>query len=79
MPASGLQRTPPSIVRPRPGRDGLSGGGDGATPPEGMRAMHQAVANSRYVELDPAAHISNLEQPEAFNGALTTFLAANAA
>ena len=44
-----------------------------------MRAMHQAVANSRYVELDPAAHISNLEQPEAFNGALTTFLAANAA
>ncbi len=42
-----------------------------------MRAMHQAVATSRYVELDPAAHISNLEQPDAFNDALKTFLADN--
>ena len=41
--------------------------------------MHQAVADSQYVELDPAAHISNLEQPEAFNDALTTFLAENTA
>jgi 3-oxoadipate enol-lactonase len=57
----------------------IAGAGDGATPPEGMRAMHQAVANSQYVELDPAAHISNLEQPEAFNDALTTFLAENPA
>ncbi|MCH8097105.1 MAG: hypothetical protein IID53_08505 [Proteobacteria bacterium] len=47
--------------------------------PEGMRAMHQAVANSRYVELDPAAHISNLEQPDAFNDALSGFLAENTA
>ncbi len=77
MPASGFQRTPPSIMSPRPGRDDLSGGGDGATPPEGMRAMHDAVANSRYVEFDPAAHISKLEQPEAFNDALKSFLAEN--
>ena len=55
----------------------IAGSGDGATPPEGMRAMHQAVANSRYVELDPAAHISNLEQPEAFNDAISGFLAEN--
>ena len=66
-------------MRPRPGRDGLSGGGDGATPPEGMRAMHETVANSRYVELDPAAHISNVEQPEAFNDAFSGFLAENPA
>ena len=39
--------------------------------------MHETVANSGYVELDPAAHISNLEQPAAFNEPLKTFLAAN--
>ena len=44
-----------------------------------MRAMHQVVANSQYVELDPAAHISNPEQPDAFNDALKTFLAENPA
>jgi 3-oxoadipate enol-lactonase len=55
----------------------IAGSGDGATPPDGMRAMHQAVRNSRYVELDPAAHISNLEQPEAFNEAISAFLAEN--
>ena len=55
----------------------IAGAGDGATPPEGMRAMHERVANSQYVELDPAAHISNLEQPEAFNDAISGFLAEN--
>ena len=35
------------------------------------------MANSRYVELDPAAHISNLEPREAFNDAISGFLAAN--
>ncbi len=66
-------------MTPRPGRGGWTGAGGGATPPEGMRAMHQAVANSRYVELDPVAHISNLERPDALNEALKTFLAENMA
>lgn len=52
----------------------IAGAQDGATPPDGMRAMHAAVPGSRYVELDPAAHLSNLEQPEAFNQALRGFL-----
>ncbi len=66
-------------MRPRPGRDGWSGAGGGATPPEGMREMHQAVANSQSVEHDPAAHISNLEQPEAFNDTISAFLVENTA
>ncbi len=53
----------------------IAGAQDTGTPPEGARAMHAAVAGSRYVELDPAAHLSNLEQPAAFNEALLAFLA----
>lgn len=52
----------------------IAGAQDSATPPDGMRAMHAAVHGSRYVELDPAAHLSNLEQAEAFNAALREFL-----
>jgi 3-oxoadipate enol-lactonase len=53
----------------------IAGAQDVATPPKGMRAIEEEIAGARYVELDPAAHLSNLEQPEAFNAALGTFLA----
>ncbi|HSR55228.1 MAG TPA: alpha/beta fold hydrolase, partial [Alphaproteobacteria bacterium] len=54
----------------------IAGREDGACPAEGIRADHEAVAGSEYVELSPAAHISNLEQPEAFTKAVEDFLAA---
>jgi 3-oxoadipate enol-lactonase len=49
---------------------------DIATPAEGMRAMQAAIAGSEYVELNPASHLSNLEQPDAFTAAVQKFLAA---
>lgn len=53
----------------------IAGAGDGAAPAEGMKVMHQAVKGSGYVELSPASHISNLEQPQAYNDAVMGFLA----
>lgn len=53
----------------------IAGAGDGAAPAAGMKVMHQAVKGSEYVELSPASHISNLEQPQAYNDAVTGFLA----
>jgi len=55
----------------------IAGAQDIATPPDGMRAMQSVLANAQYVELDPAAHLSNLEQPEAFTAAVRDFLAAH--
>ena len=54
----------------------IAGAQDFATPPEGMRAMQRAISGARYVELEPASHLSNLEQPEAFTGAVEEFLTA---
>jgi len=53
----------------------IAGAQDIATPPAGMRAMQASIDGARYVELDPAAHLSNLEQPVAFDAALRDFLA----
>ncbi|MBT4427732.1 MAG: alpha/beta fold hydrolase, partial [Rhodospirillaceae bacterium] len=54
----------------------IAGAEDMATPAAGMRAMQAAIAGSEYVELSPASHLSNLEQPDAFTAAAQTFLAA---
>ncbi len=48
---------------------------DALTPPEFSRSMHEAVGGSRLVVIPEAGHISNLEAPDAFNGALAEFLA----
>jgi 3-oxoadipate enol-lactonase len=48
---------------------------DGATP-GAMRKLHEKVAGSRFVELPGAGHISNMERPAEFNGAIRDFLAA---
>jgi 3-oxoadipate enol-lactonase len=53
----------------------IAGAQDIATPPERMRAMQAAISGSQYVELDPASHLSNLEQPQAFTAAVRDFLA----
>jgi len=50
-------------------------GSKDATVP-GQKAINAAIAGSRLVELDGAGHLSNLEQPKAFTGALQQFLAA---
>ena len=52
----------------------IAGTQDAATPPAGMRLMHERIKGSRYVELD-AAHLSNIEQAPAFTAALKEFLA----
>ena len=52
----------------------IVGAQDGGTPPEAAQAMHKEVAGSQYVEIDPAAHVSNMENPVAFNKTLDDFL-----
>ena len=48
---------------------------DGTTP-AAMRQLHETVSGSGFVELKGAGHISNLDQPEAFTGAMREFLRA---
>lgn len=48
----------------------IVGSEDMLTPPSAARKMHDALPNSRLVEIPGAAHLSNLEAPEAFNQAL---------
>jgi len=50
------------------------GENDGVTPPDAARAMHEHIGGSRLVVIPEAGHLSNLEAPEAFNGALAEFL-----
>lgn len=40
---------------------------------EGM-AMHRAIAGSRFIDIPGAGHLSNVDSPGAFNGALREFL-----
>jgi 3-oxoadipate enol-lactonase len=51
----------------------ISGSEDPATTPEAMRAIHAALAESTYVELE-AAHLSNIERSGEFTEALSSFL-----
>ena len=48
---------------------------DHGTPPEMARVIHENLRGSELVVIPSAAHLSNVEQPEAFNKALTDFLA----
>ncbi|KPF89331.1 3-oxoadipate enol-lactonase [Novosphingobium sp. AAP83] len=51
----------------------IAGRQDPATPPDHAEAIVQAIASARLVSLE-AAHLSNIEQPEAFTSALLDFL-----
>jgi pimeloyl-ACP methyl ester carboxylesterase len=53
----------------------LVGEEDAITPPAHSRAMADAAPGARLVEISAAGHLSNLENPEAFNHALLGFLA----
>ncbi|MCU1239390.1 MAG: Beta-ketoadipate enol-lactone hydrolase [Candidatus Acidoferrum typicum] len=51
----------------------ISGTHDPGTPPSDGKFIANQIANARYVELD-AAHLSNIEQREAFTHELSKFL-----
>src|SRR5262245_32615917 len=51
----------------------VAGSIDVPTPPEGLRFIHEAIAGSKMLTLD-AAHLSNVEQSEAFTSAVMGFL-----
>jgi 3-oxoadipate enol-lactonase len=48
---------------------------DQGTPVAASRTMHEKIAGSELVILKSASHLSNMEQPEEFTRAITTFLA----
>lgn len=50
---------------------------DAGTPVAMSQAIHSAIKGSELVVIPSASHLSNLEQPEKFNQALTGFLAAH--
>jgi len=52
----------------------LVGEKDAVTPPDAAKAMHEKIAGSKLVTIPHAGHVSNLENPEAFNQALLVFL-----
>jgi 3-oxoadipate enol-lactonase len=52
----------------------LVGDQDPITPPSAAQAIHKAVAGSQLHIIPNAAHMSNLENPEAFNAPLQAFL-----
>jgi 3-oxoadipate enol-lactonase len=52
----------------------VGGEEDTVTPPDLSRAMQRAIRGAELVILPRAGHLSNLEQPEAFNDALARFL-----
>ena len=55
----------------------LVGSEDQITPPEMAAGMENAIRGAWLVHIKGAGHLSNLEQPEAFNQALLTFLRSN--
>ena len=53
----------------------IAGTADPATPPEALQFIHERIGGSRLVTLD-AAHLSNVEQHDAFTAALLEFVRA---
>ena len=53
----------------------ICGDEDQPTPPELSRKLHHAIAGSRLEMIPNAGHLTNLEQPDAFNSAVERLLA----
>lgn len=51
------------------------GADDPGTTPEAARAISERIPGATLVVIESASHLSNVEQPEAFNAALLEFLA----
>jgi 3-oxoadipate enol-lactonase len=56
----------------------ICGENDPGTPPAMAREIHENLPGSKLVLIPQAAHLSNIEQPEAFNRALAEFLSSPA-
>ena len=54
----------------------FAGTDDPATPPASLRAIQEQIAGAELVELEPAAHLLNIEQAKAFNARLAAWLGA---
>jgi 3-oxoadipate enol-lactonase len=52
----------------------IVGENDGVTPPDASRKLHEHIGGSKLVVIPESGHLSNLEAPEAFNGAFGEFL-----
>jgi 3-oxoadipate enol-lactonase len=52
----------------------LAGTDDPSTPPAELEAIAAEIPNARLVVLEDARHLVNVEQPDAFNDALASFL-----
>jgi 3-oxoadipate enol-lactonase len=52
----------------------IAGAADVATPPEQMREQFADLPDARWVELEDAGHLANLEAPAAFTRAVQRFL-----
>ncbi len=52
----------------------LVGADDPSMPVAVSRAIHERIPGSEFQEIPAAMHLCNLEQPEAFNAAVTSFL-----
>ncbi len=52
----------------------ICGSEDHGAPPENTRQMHAMIKGSRFLEIEQAGHISNIEKPEIFNAAVIKLL-----
>jgi 3-oxoadipate enol-lactonase len=52
----------------------ICGTEDHGAPPDNTRQMHQSIKGSRFVAIEQAGHISNVEHPRIFNEAVVSFL-----
>jgi pimeloyl-ACP methyl ester carboxylesterase len=52
----------------------IVGRDDTLTPPAESQRISSAIPGARLVEIPDAGHLPNLEQPDAFNSAVRTFL-----
>jgi pimeloyl-ACP methyl ester carboxylesterase len=52
----------------------IVGAEDVVTPPASSENLHKRIPGSQLVQIPHAGHLSNLEQPDAFNDALAKFL-----
>jgi len=55
----------------------IVGAEDTLTPPTDSQLMAERIPRARLVTIPNAAHLSNMEQPEAFNRAVGEFLRAH--
>lgn len=52
----------------------ICGSEDHGAPPENTRQMHAMIKGSRFLEIEQAGHIANVEQPAIFNTAVRAFI-----